>query len=322
MPANAAYAKQFAPRLLTTAGSGLIILILFLLVARSCPAAAIYQVTFTASWSAETHPENFPGNPHFSGLIGGTHNAAVSFWEEGELASLGIKRMAEWGSQTPLDEEVEAAIAAGNAETVLRGGIINPSPGTTSFTFTLSEEFSRVTLVTMVAPSPDWFVGVSGLDLRSAGTWAEELVVELWPYDAGTDSGPNYNSPNQPTNPPDPITLITSLPLGNGVALGTFTFSLVGEPSAVPELTPLTLSNHPNPFNPSTRIHFALPRAGHVRLEVYDLTGHRVDTLLDGEREAGPQSIAYTPRDLASGSYLYRLHTADETVTRKMMLLK
>lgn len=115
---------------------------------------AEYRVTFTATWSAETHPINFPGNPHFSPLIGGTHDSSVAFWEEGQLASLGIKRMAEWGSQAPLDEEVEAAIDANQAEFVLRDDAVPGSPGSADLTFQVSDAFSLVTLVTMLAPSP------------------------------------------------------------------------------------------------------------------------------------------------------------------------
>ena len=71
------------------------------------PAAwATYTVTFEATWSAETHPANFPASAHFSGLIGGTHNGAIGFWTDGELASLGVKQMAEWGSKSALQGEV------------------------------------------------------------------------------------------------------------------------------------------------------------------------------------------------------------------------
>lgn len=69
-----------------------------------------YQVTFDATWSQATHPQDFPPSPHFSGLIGGTHNAAVTFWQEGELATTGIENMAELGSKTALTDEVNAAI--------------------------------------------------------------------------------------------------------------------------------------------------------------------------------------------------------------------
>src|SRR5262245_10923006 len=61
---------------------------------------ASYTVTFTSTWSASSHPVDFPANAHFSGLIGATHDDRVRFWREGELASAGIQAMAELGSKT------------------------------------------------------------------------------------------------------------------------------------------------------------------------------------------------------------------------------
>lgn len=58
----------------------------------------------------------------------------------------------------------------------------------------------------MIYPSPDWFVGVSGLELcLSNGSWVEEKILNLYPYDAGTDSGPTYISSDQPTIPKEAI---------------------------------------------------------------------------------------------------------------------
>ncbi|MCP3918487.1 MAG: hypothetical protein GY711_23320 [bacterium] len=185
-----------------------------------------YEVRFDATWSAQTHPGAYPGGAHFSGPIGGTHGGATHFWEEGELASPGIESMAETGSQSALRNEVEAAIAAGLAGQVVSGGGIN-SPGSRTISFPATEEFSAITLVTMIAPSPDWFVGVDGLDLRAGGQWADGLVVELLAWDSGTDSGTSFNSPNQDTNPAEPIHLITGGPFTGSDPLGTFTFTLV-----------------------------------------------------------------------------------------------
>lgn len=309
----------------TTAGAALVLSMVSLgaaFPAEVRAAAAVYTVVFDATWSEETHPDDFPGNPHFSGLIGGTHAGGVTFWEVGELASLGIQRMAEWGSKAELEDEVEAAIAAGDADAVLSGGAVNPSPGSTALTFAVDEDFSLVALVCMVAPSPDWFVGVSGLDLRAGSTWLPEVTVVLWPYDAGTDSGVSYDAPDQPTNPHEPIALIVDGPLGNGVPLGTFTFSLDEEVSDVPEAALFSLSNAPNPFNPATSIVFDLPRAGRIRLEVFDLAGRRVATLLDEPRDPGRHAVSFAPRDLASGTYVTVLQTGDRRLSRKMTLLE
>ncbi|MBD3220046.1 T9SS type A sorting domain-containing protein, partial [bacterium] len=85
--------------------------------------------------------------------------------------------------------------------------------------------------------------------------------------------------------------------------------------------------NRPNPFNPRTTIQFTLATAGQVDLTVHDLTGRRVATLVRGRLAAGRHSVAWNGRGdggraLASGSYLYRLATRDEIVTRKLLLLR
>jgi hypothetical protein len=186
-----------------------------------------YEVTFNALWSIETHPDNFPSNPHFSGLIGASHNDKVYFWKEGELASPGIKMMAETGGKNPLNEEIGMALLDRNALDLISGSGINPSPGSTSITFKISENFPLVTVVTMIAPSPDWFVGVDSLNLYEDGSFVEEKTVVLYAYDAGTDSGTNYTSPDEQTDPPIPIYKIKEYPFiykEELVPLGNFVF--------------------------------------------------------------------------------------------------
>ena len=193
------------------------------------PAAptARYQVMFDATWSAATHPVDFPGSPHFSRLIGGTHAEGVVFWEPGAVASAGIEAMAETGATSPLDAEIQAAIAVGTAERLIEGGGIRRSPGRVGVEFQIGRDHPLVTLVSMIAPSPDWFVGVHGLSLVENGDWVAEKTVTLAPYDAGTDGGDTYRSPNLETMPREPIRDIVDPPLApGGVAapLGTFTF--------------------------------------------------------------------------------------------------
>ena len=195
-------------------------------VATPAPTAR-YRVTFDATWSAATHPGGVPRVPHFSGLIGATHREGQRFWSEGALASEGIRAMAERGRKTPLDEEVQAAIGAGAAQHLLSGDGIDLTPGTATLEFEIGREHPLVTLVTMVAPSPDWFVGVSGLSLLDGAEWVAERVVALRPWDAGTDSGASFESPDLETLPRGPIARITSGPLvigGEAPPLGTFTF--------------------------------------------------------------------------------------------------
>lgn len=188
---------------------------------------ATYTVTFAATWSATSHPVDFPSNAHFSGLIGATHNDQVVFWRDNALASPGIQNMAETGGKNPLGLEVDTAIAAGTARFKLSGGGIGVSPGEVELEFTISEDHALVSLVSMIAPSPDWFVGVADLPLRDANGWVDSLTVDLYGWDAGTDDGVTYASPNAASMPHVPI-----FPLDDGMfkvgemvpALGTFTF--------------------------------------------------------------------------------------------------
>jgi hypothetical protein len=174
--------------------------------------AVEYEVTFNASWSEETHPDDFPGNPHFSGLIGASHNEEVSFWKVGKLASSGIKNMAETGSKNPLNIEIGKAIINMTALDLISGDGISLSPGSTSLIFKVSQDYPLISLVTMIAPSPDWFVGVNSLNLYEDGSFVDEKTVILYAYDAGTDNGTSYKSPNDPTDPPQPIYKIEGYP--------------------------------------------------------------------------------------------------------------
>jgi len=82
------------------------------------------------------------------------------------------------------------------------------------------------------------------------------------------------------------------------------------------------LGNYPNPFNPTTEISFNLPSASHVKLEVFNVMGQKVATLVNGQFEAGEHVVQWDGRDAASGVYFYRLQADDFVDTKKMMLLK
>jgi hypothetical protein len=80
--------------------------------------------------------------------------------------------------------------------------------------------------------------------------------------------------------------------------------------------------NYPNPFNPSTVIGFALPTAGQVTLDVYNILGQEVLRLVDKSMPAGRYEITFDGDNLPSGVYFYRLMHQQGTSTRKMVLLK
>lgn len=208
----------------------------------STSAPISYSVKFDATWSGITHPGAYPGGAHFSALIGGVHSEQANFWTPGQLASVGIEQMAEVGGTTALRNEVQTAINAGTAASVIQGAGI-ASPGNTTVTINVSPQFPLVTLVTMVAPSPDWFVGVHGLDLRNGSKWQNQLIVDLFAYDAGTEQGAGFSLSNPDTVPRQPIALL-GLPFATGSPrLGTFTFTRlnVPEPSTLMQLLAVTI---------------------------------------------------------------------------------
>jgi len=104
------------------------------------------------------------------------------------------------------------------------------------------------------------------------------------------------------------------------------------EPEPEPEDLPgppdrLQLAASPNPFNPQLEVSYALPRAGRVRLDVFDARGHLVRTLLDLDRPAGAGSLIWPGDDahgraVASGVYHLRLVTDAETTTRSVTLVR
>lgn len=190
-----------------------------------------YRVTFTSSWSQATHPhpdgaEQFPTNAHFSPLIGAAHNMTATFWAEGELASAGMEQMAETGRVSLLREEFAAA---GDAVYDVLNGAGIPSPGEITISaFRVDRNHPRVTLVTMVAPSPDWFVGVSSLSLLDEqGEWRNEVTVTLYPYDAGSDDGADYRSTDVEPAAHQPIADMTGVAPFSAQPMGVFTFQRV-----------------------------------------------------------------------------------------------
>ncbi len=85
--------------------------------------------------------------------------------------------------------------------------------------------------------------------------------------------------------------------------------------------------NYPNPFNPTTTFTYSLPEASHVTIEIYDVSGRLVQTLVNGEKEAGRYEVKWDGRSasgssVASGVYLYRIDAQSFTQVKTMMLVK
>lgn len=176
---------------------------------------AKYSVIFEGIWSNETHPRDFPTSlwlTHFSDVIGATHVRNFSFWGEGHIATDGFRSLAEWGSPRLLESELKAK-SRFLKNIVKAPGLWYPNVNAnTTAIFRVDRKRHLVSLSSMLGPSPDWVVGVNGLNLCLKNcTWMENLIVDLYPWDAGTDSGITYMSPNAETNPREKMYRITTM---------------------------------------------------------------------------------------------------------------
>jgi hypothetical protein len=82
------------------------------------------------------------------------------------------------------------------------------------------------------------------------------------------------------------------------------------------------LQNYPNPFNPSTTIRYGIPETAHVTLVLYDVLGRYIETLVDRPHNAGEHTEVFDASHLPSGTYFYRLTANDNSITKKMILVK
>lgn len=180
-----------------------------------CSTPVQYEVTITNYWTDVYHPNDFPSDAHLSPSIGVSHSSDFGMWAPGFLATAGVQSIAESGSTTAMETQISDASAYVLSSAKLGGGFFPADisvPETLGATLTLdvSEDFSKVSTMHMLAGSPDWFTGVSGLDLCENGKWAKSVTVTSQPYDAGTDCGVSYASSNCVESPQQNVHSITA----------------------------------------------------------------------------------------------------------------
>ena len=179
----------------------------------------VYRVKVIGNWNGTNHPVDYPSNSHFSPVIGMTHKQGVRFFQLNNLASDGMENMSETGGTSPLDSEIQAVINTGGANKLIRESGLSSGSGSYSFDLIVNKDFPSVTLVSMIAPSPDWFVAAENVLLFEDNCFVNHKLVNTVTYDAGTDDGVTFKSPDADTQPPGLITYITDAPLGNGTTV-------------------------------------------------------------------------------------------------------
>ena len=221
----------------------------------AAPQAITYEVTFQGNWTTASTPGGVVTGGHFTTLIGGVHGSGVTFWRAGGRASPGVEGVAEEGFTGTFRSEVARSP---HTRAVIQQGVAGGGTASATFTIDVTRTHPRVTLLSMIGPSPDWFVGVSGVSLLDgADEWRRSHVVDLFPYDAGTEEGDEFSLSNPDTNPQGVITRIAGTGPFSNVRMARLTFTRLTTPP-------------PRPNNPPT-VEAAcepctVPRGGEVRL--------------------------------------------------------
>ena len=163
---------------------------------------ARYRVDFERTWSSDTHPKDFPLLAHFSPVIGVTQAKGYELIPLGGTATPGLEMLCEEGKHQPLDSEIKASIAKGDAGVLIETmDPLRSVPQTATTEFTIDAQHPTVTIAAMIAPSPDWCAVAANVPLMQDGKFADQVSVELIAWDMGTDSGTSYRAFDSDTKP-------------------------------------------------------------------------------------------------------------------------
>ncbi|MEZ4798144.1 MAG: spondin domain-containing protein [Flavobacteriaceae bacterium] len=176
-------------------------------------AQATYRITFTTNWTDTTHPTDYPDNASFGRVFIAAHSPAKNIFIMNTLASDGLKLYAEDGDLSGLISEHSGG-EDDTAMTIITGSSSVGTSTTVTFDINVTPTNTRISFVSKISPSPDWFVGVPSFNLVNGDVLIESASVRLYPLDAGSDSGMTYESPDNPE--PGPITQIQGLPFSSG----------------------------------------------------------------------------------------------------------
>lgn len=187
-----------------------LLLLFFCTANSSCPQdqLAVYKMIFNTEWSRERFPKQYPEwrpNAQWSKVIGETHNDSRKLWRMGEIASTGLKLFAETGRSEYIETENKTGLFDNFYAKAIKVGV-----GKTETLLFLDGNHTKVSIISRIVPSPDWFVGVDSFDLCSDGKWLDTVTLDLDPIDAGTENGFTFTAPKWSSNPPMKITQITS----------------------------------------------------------------------------------------------------------------
>ncbi|GAA4898018.1 hypothetical protein GCM10023311_23500 [Flaviramulus aquimarinus] len=282
---------------------------------------ANYNIEFESFWNATDHG-TLPSNPHWSPLVGANHKSSITYFEMGGIATQGIENIAETGNITEFrNNEVNPSITNGNAEQFINGGGLGSATGKINIDgLEVNEDFPLLTLVSMIAPSPDWIIGINGINLRNASNtdWKSLIEIDLYIYDAGTDSGTNYSDTDADITPHIPINSLKGIAPFNNTRIGTFKITLQSV-LGVNNLTKFSNTKiYPNPTNGLATISNIKNNELNT-IEIFNILGRLVKEI---PVKQGLTKIDMDLTSLNKGVYLVNLKAFDGASKTQKLVIK
>lgn len=193
---------------LTTVAVVLAIFIIHACVANGakCMGSRTYRVTYDYRWTAANFP-NRPSGAHFSPLVVFAHKITYSAFTQYGYATDGVKNVAETGAPGTLRNELMQARANGFVGDIKVNNRIPNGGGTASVNLFVNCTYPFISAISMVAPSPDWIAPIFRFSVlkNKNKKYKKKGSMNVRAWDAGTDSGPDFESPNAPTSPRENI---------------------------------------------------------------------------------------------------------------------
>ena len=188
---------------------------------------ALYEIKVERTWSESTHPLAWPGDvAHFSPGIGAAHGAGYQLFAPGAIATPGLETLSQKGKTMPFDREIAGAQDQGAVGGVFMLSPVRIAGGEVSAQFEADDEHPMVSFAQMVAPSPDWFTGVTAVALKRDGRWIDAQTLPLYAWDSGTNAATTYTAAKIAQEPFVP-TALNQAPMfvrdGKPVAVGKVT---------------------------------------------------------------------------------------------------
>ena len=163
----------------------------------SAQGSASYSVEFDFTWPSGNY--NVPPGPHWSFPVFTTHTPCAVVWRTGVLPTQGLEVLAEVGGTSTIASEISNF--GGHRRSYVTANVLFAATGRRSGNVVVDNKRFLLSTLSMIAPSPDWFVGVDSVPLCVNDTFIASATYNLYPHDAGSDSGSTYTARDADLNP-------------------------------------------------------------------------------------------------------------------------